>query len=103
MAWTNVSPTPSTLHPQSLSYHAAYILSLSYFADLKKLPFVHHKRDSYHDFLMFCKIYTQGEVGVPVTSWVPEEREGGRRGREEREGGRKGGSEEGRKGGGEDG
>lgn len=53
------------------------------------------KTGSYCDFLMLCKIYTQDEVEVPVTSWVPKgERERGKReGRKEGRG-RKG--EEGR-------
>ena len=38
------------------------------------------KTGSYCDFLMLCKIYTQDEVEVPVTSWVPKgERERGKR------------------------
>ena len=47
------------------------------------------KTGSYCDFLMLCKIYTQDEVEVPVTSWVPKgerergKREGKKEGREE--------------------
>ena len=39
--------------------------------------------DSYCDFLMLCKIYTQDEVEVPVTSWAPKgEWKRGERGKE---------------------
>ena len=46
----------------------------------------------YCDFLMLCKIYTQDEVEVPVTSWAPkgERKEEGRDGKK-REGRRNGG------------
>ena len=62
---------------------------------------------SYCGFLMLCKIYTQGEVEVPVTSWVPKRegkrgeewgrKEEGRGRKEERE--EEGKRERGRKGG----
>ena len=46
---------------------------------------------------MLCKIYTQDEVEVPVTSWVPKgERERGKR--EGKKEGREEGGERGRKG-----
>lgn len=53
---------------------------------------------SYCDFLMLCKIYTQDEVEVPVTSWVPkgeEEREVRKEGRGRREEEEKGEEEKG--------
>ena len=53
------------------------------------------KTGSYCDFLMLCKIYTQDEVEVPVTSWVPKgERERGKR--EGRKGEEEKGEKEGR-------
>ena len=53
---------------------------------------------SYCDFLMLCKIYTQDEVEVPVTSWVPKgEEERGVRGKEGRRGEEGGERKEGRK------
>ena len=55
---------------------------------------------SYCGFLMLCKIYTQDEVEVLVTSWVPK-REGKRGGEGERKGekGRRRKGEERRRGG----
>ena len=55
--------------------------------------------ESYCGFLMLCKIYTQDEVEVPVTSWVPN-REGrrGEEGERKREEGRRRKMEERRRG-----